>query len=283
MNAAELREEVIYALMQALPVPACSALGAALSLHLGQKAHPAQDARARALLRRLYPDLQAHEIDSRLREVWRGIGRSFAEFAALPRLETSPRSSIEGQDNLAVARATGRPVILAFVHLGNWEVAGIHMGQLYPNRIMVIVELPANRLRARVAAEAHARRPGVFVDAGPTMWRRALAHLENPDHMLWLAADGQEAGICHFPGFGTPVPATSNAGKLVRLAHKAGALIVPFYNERHAHARFTTHILPAFDPAGLSVPAALSELEARFEPAIRRLVTQWYMAIHVPD
>lgn len=281
MRPADMLDCALHVFMRALPIDAASALGVALSPLLGRRANPIADARARALFLRLEPGLAGDPVAAERRSagLWRAIGRTFAEFAVAKRMLRAGRVTLDGADALDAACASGRPVILAFLHTGNWEITGAQMAWRYPGRMVAVVDLPQSKARAQIATATRAHLPIRICPAGTAMWRSALDHLARPGAILWLAADAQENGICGFPGFGQPLPAGGSAGKLVRLARRTRALVVPLSCERLSGARFVTRVLPPQDPAAMTQEAAIAALEAVFAPVARRLAGQWYMAL----
>ena len=119
---------------------------------------------------------------------------------------------------------------------------------------------------------------------GRMVWRRALAQLQKPGGVLITAADEAVNGEIGAPFLGRAPRSDGNLGKVARLALRTGALVVPFYNERHPGPRFTTHVLAPLSLAGTSddeaaVAAAVAQLNTAMTPPILRLLDQWYMAL----
>ncbi|HQT78448.1 MAG TPA: lysophospholipid acyltransferase family protein [Rhodopila sp.] len=287
---AEARDLSLHYGMRALPTPACSALGAWFGIRLGQRGHPAADARARALLRRLRPDLATDPValEDSIQTLWRHVGRTYAEFAAIERIAEEGRTIVNGSDHLNNAYADDRPLILCFFHLGNWEVLGqqiarhplINQGRPFSALVMP----PANRAHALIAARRRASLPVNLIPMGRNVWHTVAETLRKPRGIVWLAGDEVVNGQVSAPHFGRPPRTDGNLGKMVRLAAATGARILPIYNERIGPSRFCSHILPILDmPRGRLTPADIQaevmRIDALFEPIVRRLITQWYMAI----
>ena len=262
-------------------------VGAALALPLGRRKEKEQDARARALFARLRPDLAADPaaMERELNALWRNIGRTFSEYAALDQLLAEGRVPLEGIEHADAAMAGPRPTIFAFVHLGHWDMVATQMALRYPWRGMAVWNVPENRTRALVAQAARDRLPGRLLQTGPGIWRAAVTFLADPANGMLLAADGHDRDkLCRFPSFGGLPPHGCQADKLVRLARRTGALILPLYSLRVAGARFRTVVQPPFDPAAMTHEAALAMLEARLAPVVLQHLTQWFMAImFAPD
>jgi KDO2-lipid IV(A) lauroyltransferase len=287
MNLAERRDLALHRLMQALPVETCSALGAALGPWLGQRSDRASDERAKALLRRLNPAADSVAIDRQARQLWRNIGRTFAEFAALPRIIAEHRVTISSEAMIARIAPDPRPVIVCFAHLGNWEVLGAalsgHPTVIAHRRMTAVIAPPANLARAAVAARLRDTLSVEQLHIGPGVWRAVLTRLRQPFGTVWLAVDAAEGGV-DTPLFGRPPRLDGTLGKIVRLAASTGALILPVYCERLPRVRFIAHVLEPCEPRATPVDTAdllqhVAYLNALFDTPVRRLLNQWYMAI----
>lgn len=291
MQFAGLRDLALHRLMQALPIEACSALGAELGPWLGQRANPDADARANALLHRLQPGHDESAIAKELRPLWRNIGRTFAEFSVLPRIIREGRVAISSEDVLWRITPDPRPLIVCFVHLGNWEALGAALAQhpafITHRNMSSVVAPPADPVRAAIAARLRGVLPVEHLRVGPLVWRGVLARLRRPYGTVWIAADDAEGGV-DTPLFGRPPRADGTLGKIIRIAASTGARILPVYCERLAGANFVGHILGPYEaPAGPTKPAELlrevTRLDVVFDAPVRRLISQWYMAIEFPS
>jgi len=129
--------------------------------------------------------------------------------------------------------------------------------------------------------------PVEHLRVGPSVWRAVLARLRRPFGTVWLAVDGAEGGV-DTPLFGRPPRADGTLGKIIRVAASTGALVLPVYCERLAGANFAGHVLEPYEaPAGrmdrAQLLSAVSHLDAVFDTPVRRLASQWYMAIEFPS
>jgi Kdo2-lipid IVA lauroyltransferase/acyltransferase len=290
MNLAAIRDVALHRLMHAAPVETCSALGAELGVWLGQRSDRASDERVKALLQRLHPEAHAEAIQRQARQLWRNIGRTFAEFSVLPRIIAEQRVTIAPEATIGRIAPGPRPVIVCFVHLGNWEVLGAalscHPTVMAHRRMSAVIAPPANRARAAIAARLRGTLSIEQLAIGPGVWRAVLNRLRQPFGTVWLAADAAEGGV-DTPLLGRPPRVDRTLGKIVRLAASTGALILPAYCERLPDVRFVAHVMEPFEvPAGHVDTADLlhgvSHLNALFDTPVRSLVTQWYMAIEFP-
>jgi len=287
---AELRDLGLHYGMYALPTEACSNLGAWFGTRLGQSGHPAGNARARTLIAQLRPDLAATPaaLDANLCLLWQNIGRIFAEFSAVQRMIPQGRVLLPEPWRLDEAYADDRPLILCFVHLGNWEVLGLQVAthpMIHRGRpIAAVVKPPANRAHAFIAAQRRRTLPVELIPTGPRIWHAIAQTLRRPGGIAWLAGDEVVNGRVCAPHFGRRPRIDGNLGKIVRLAAATGARVLPLYNERIGAARFRSHILPMLEmPRGRldddEIRAQVMRIDAIFAPIITRLLTQWYMAM----
>jgi KDO2-lipid IV(A) lauroyltransferase len=285
MSLEELRDFGLYRVMRSLPVPVVSRIGAALGQILGRRANPAADARVAAGIRHLRSDLASDRraLEAARTRLWANVGRVYAEFCVLHKIIPEGRVTIDDEGTLDAVLADGRPVILPFVHLGNWEICASHLAQRAPGRMCALSSpLPRNRVRAHVAAMQRARVPGKVLTIDGTVWRGAMRHLEQPGGILFLAADDQMEERISVPSFGRALDSRANIHKIVRIAFRTGAIILPLYSERLAGATFVTRVLKPLEfPRKLKMDADehlhhVAHLNALYEPAVLRLIDQWY-------
>lgn len=288
--SAELRDLCLHYGMRALPTGLCSDVGAWCGTALGQRGHPAADARVRALLAQLRPDLAAtpETLAANLRVIWQNVGRTYAEFAAIERIVPEGRTVLMEPRRLDEAYADDRPLILCFFHLGNWEVLGQQVS-MHPlidrRRPITAVTMPlTNRVHAHIAARRRASLPVDLVPMSRGVWHAVAECLRRPRGIAWLAGDESANGRVFAPHFGRQTRIDGNLGKIVRLAAATGARVLPMYSERIGKARFQSHILPIMEmPHGRlsadEIKAQVMRIDGVFAPIVNRLLTQWYMAV----
>lgn len=288
MTAGEARDWALHLGMSALPVEACSALGAKLAGSMGRRRYPAREALARSLIARVRPAWSPQEVEAAVARLWDCTARTYAEFAVTHRILRHGRAEIRGREHLDAALAPGRPLVAMFLHTGNWELSFMQLAFLLPGRTSLIFDPPRSRSRAAIAHRVRSRAPWRLLPKSRMVWRSGLAALRRPGGILFVAADEDVEGRVGAPAFGRPLRLDGNLGKAARLAMRTGADILPFYNERFAGARFATHVLPPLAIEGRAdddgdVLAAVRRLDAIFDPPTRRLIDQWYMALMFRD
>jgi KDO2-lipid IV(A) lauroyltransferase len=285
MSLAELRDLILYRFMRSLPVSAVSRMGATLGQILGRRAHPAADARVVAAIRHLRSDLalDPRSLEAAQTRLWANVGRVYAEFCVLHKIVPEGRVTIDDPGTFDAVLADGRPVIVPFVHLGNWETMTIQIVDRAPGRLGGLANpLPSNRVRAQVAAMQRGRLGADVMTIDGNVWRRAVQHLEQPGGILFVAADEQAEDHVSPPSFGRALDSRGNLGKIVRIAARTGAIVLPLYSERLAGATFVTHVLPPLEfLRKLKISAEeqlqhVTHLDALYAPAILRLIDQWF-------
>jgi KDO2-lipid IV(A) lauroyltransferase len=280
----ERRDLGLFRVLRALPVAAVSRIGASLGQLLGRRGHPAAAARVAAGLRHLLPDLarDPRELENTQRRLWANVGRVYAEFCVLDRIVSENRVSIGDPKVLDVVLADGRPIIIAYVHLGNWEAIGMHLSSCIPDRMCAFAITPANRVQAQIAAMQRARFPGKVFAVDSMAWRHALEHLRQPGGILYASVDEDNQSGMPFPSFGRPLDIHGNLGKIARIAGRTGAIILPGFCERFPGARFCVHFLEPLEFAPGTANSAdevmrrMQQLDALFAPIVLRLIDQWF-------
>lgn len=288
MNAAGRLDWALFLALKAMPVSLCSAVGAALS-PAARLTHAAAHRDAKTLFAALRLDWanDPAALEAAVRRLWACTGRTYAEFAISHRLVRSGRVAIENVETIDRAMASGRPVIVIFVHTGNWELSGMQLAYRYPGRGVAIFDPPKQESRAAIVWSVRRQMPVDLIPMSRMIWRHALTRLRQPGGVLWVPAD-EFNGRVAAPFFGRPLRIDGNLGKIARLALRTGAIVVPFYGERHPGLRFTTHVLEPLTFSGTpdddyAVLAAVQAMDAALTPAVIRMLDQWYMALMYRD
>jgi hypothetical protein len=211
----ERRDLGLFRVLRTLPVAAVSRIGATLGQLLGRRGHPAAAARVAMALRHLLPDLalDARQLENAQRRLWANVGRVYAEFCVLDRIVAEDRVSIRDPKALDVVLADGRPIIIAYVHLGNWEAIGMHLSRYIPDRMCAFAITPANRVQAQIAAMQRARFPGKVFAVDGMAWRHALEHLRQPGGILYVSVDEDDESGMPFPRSGAGSTCTATSAK----------------------------------------------------------------------
>jgi lauroyl/myristoyl acyltransferase len=284
MTRAELRDLVGFRALCHLPVVVASRIGAVLGAGVARRAYPTADARIAALMRRLRPDLaaSAHELEAAQVRFWGHVGRIYAEYCVLHKIDSGHRVTLDDAATLDAVLADGRPVIATFVHLGNWESCGSQLALRAPGRVCGLSNpMPANRVQAQIAMAYRSRIPAKVLTFDANVWRHALAHLQQPGSILFVAADEQPQGRASIPTLGRTLDPDANVHKIARIAARVGAIILPLFSERLPGARFRTRVLPPLEVprqgrVRVDEQPLVARLEALYTPPVIALLDQWF-------
>lgn len=274
----------IHHALRFAPIDACSGFGALISPFSAWR-FAASDRRARRNWRVLRPEAAdpASE-DAAMRRLWRSVSRTMCEFSVLHRLWDAGRIEVAGIEHMDAVRDAGKPILVACVHLGNWEtipVVGIRMG--HPGSgIYWPLE---NRFDTRIAVKARERYGAILYPGdGPGAMRAAIAELRARRGPFVVFIDECIDDHVYAPAFGRPLKPEGNIAYVARLAVRTGAEIIPAYCVRlDDRARFKVTFLPPValvrgrDDADLM--ANLAAINAVIEPIVREHLDQWYFGL----
>ena len=270
--------------MRLLSIDACSNLGAFLSLY-SPFVFRDSDARARRVWAKLRPDESAPaSVDAAMRRLWRCVGRTMAEFSVVHRLWDAGRISVEGVDNLKAARGAGRSILLAPLHLGNWEAAMAAVVKVGFAGSGIYLPLD-NRFDTRLAVKTRHRYGAELVPAGPNALKHALRVLRGSGNVFAILIDEFVRDRVQAPAFGRALKPESNIGYVARLASMTDAAVIPVYCVRlNDSARFKVCFLPPVDIVhtgnrDADVIENAGRINAIIEPIIRRHLDQWYFLL----
>jgi KDO2-lipid IV(A) lauroyltransferase len=129
------------ALVNALPERAALAFGAGLG-RASTRVLRRRTRLARANLRFVYPEWSEARRRAVARESAAEFGRAAVEWARLPSLdeaELRARFELVGAENVEAAFASGRPILAATAHYGNWELVPAAVQTVRPGTRLVAV------------------------------------------------------------------------------------------------------------------------------------------------
>jgi KDO2-lipid IV(A) lauroyltransferase len=283
-----LLNTAIHESLRLLSIDQCSAFGAFIS-PLSAKRYTPSDARARRNWRRLRAEeADPASTDAAMRRLWRSVSRTMCEFSVLDRLWGAGRVSVEGVEHLEAVHEAGKPMIIAGLHLGNWETipaTGVALG--YPGSgFYWPLE---NRFDTRIAVRARERCGEVLFPASsramrPAM-RAAIAALTEKKGPFVIFIDECIDDHVFAPAFGRPLKAEGNIANVAWLAWTTGAEVLPTYCVRiDDSARFKIAILPPVELARGrdrrgDLLTNVSRINQIIEPIIRTHLDQWYYAL----
>jgi Kdo2-lipid IVA lauroyltransferase/acyltransferase len=270
--------------MRVLPIPVCSSLGAWLGRLLGPTVHRSADERARRNYLHLRPDTSPEQLARIMRQMWSNVGRSMAELSVIERLWKSGRIEVTGSEHVRGPQLAGRPVVVACLHLANWELTGIGLVNIGYEGCSVFQPY-GRRADVRLAAAARRRlttRNPVY-PPGVASARAIYRTLVRDRLGVHLHIDEPFKGRIETPSFGRARPVRGNIANAVRLALAADAVLVPAYAERLGdRARFRLIYEPAFPlqrsgNRDADIRVNVERLDAHVSHIVGPRLAQWLM------
>ncbi len=266
------KDHALSRALGALPTPACTRLGALAGEVSFRLRHAPKIERAARALRHLRPDLPEAERLALARANLLQHARTLAEYGRLHRLWAEGRITVEGRHNLDIG---GRPLLVAGLHLGNWEVIGPALCGLGLG-VTGVYQPPRGQAQHEIITAARRRYGAEPIFPTVHAARQMLRVLKQAQVPLLLYLDEFQNGRVNAPALGRPPARGGNIQLALRLAAMSGAALVPAYVLREAGPRFRVHFLPALPVAG-DLVAEQAALEAVIEPVVRRHLDQWLM------
>jgi KDO2-lipid IV(A) lauroyltransferase len=277
-----LSNPFLFSLMRVLPARSASWLGGWLSVHVARPRMKLRDARARANLALLRPDLDEAAREAMLTRRWRNIGRTLAELANVDRLVNDAHVEVVDRAGYQAVLDGPRPLLALSLHLGNWDLLGAH-GKALTDRPGLGVYAPPRD--ERTAAQLQKARQSYMGETitGDGAARRILKHLtSHPRASLYILLDERRDFQVWFPKFGRPLPPSGNLSVALRLARKVNARFLPFYLARTSGPHFRLHWHPPLDPLTMSDDEIVAAADAFLGQACITHADEW-LALHDMD
>ena len=220
-------------------------------------------------------------VERAAREVFSAYGRYWAETLWFrPRRAKAVRSRVTlvGLEHVRAAQESGRPMVAALPHVGNWELAGT-LAEDAGVRITAVAEALANRRLARwfVGMRAQLGIRVVLAEGLSTM--RALRNDLMEGRLIALVADrnmGRRGVEVEFFGERTALPAGPAA-----LAIRNDAVLLPVVSYFKRGAGHRVVVLPPIEDPGPGdrdrMRSITQQLAHRYEDMIREAPTQWHL------
>ena len=235
--------------------------------------------RARANLKAAYPEKNAEEIETIIREMWDNLGRTVAEYPHLDHFSykgTDPHIEIANMELGVRIVEEGKPILFVSGHFGNWEIMPIAAAQYGVEGGIVYRPVNNPYVDRWIAAQRAKNGPKDQITKGAQGTKRIFTLLRAGKAIFLLVDQKTDEGV-PAPFFGrtamtTPAPAA--------LALKLGATILPVSNERLNGARFrmTIHEPIGYQTTGdheADVLALTARINEVMEACVRYRPSQW--------
>jgi KDO2-lipid IV(A) lauroyltransferase len=283
-NIRGLIKTAVHHGMRLLPIDWCSAIGA-----MGGKTAPVRykksDERARRVFRKLRPEAADPAwLDAAMDRLWRNIGRTMAEYSIMDRLWHAGRIDAEGLEHVDAAKATGRPIIVVGLHLGNWELMGpalIFSG--HPTSAIYLK--PDNPFEHRIVIKVRNRYGMGLIEPTTQGPREAIRILQKNQEIFGIYIDEFIRKRVHAPAFGRKLRGKGNIAYVARLAAMTNAVVIPSYCVRIGDAaRFKVTFLPPVEMTNSGDREAdmlenIRRMDAVIDPIVKANLDQWYYVL----
>ena len=244
---------------------------------------PESDARARRAWQTLRPEAaDAASTDAAMRRLWRNVSRTIAEYSVIDRFCAEGRIAVEGAEHFHAVRNAGKPMLVAGLHTGNWEVppvGALGLG-LRGASLALILE---NRFERRLIEHIRLGYGGRWINAHAGSGKAIIR--EARERVMCIYIDEFIRGRVYAPAFGRPIKPEGNIAYVVRLAKILDCPIIPYYCTRlNDTAQFKVTILPPFQPvytadAEADLMTNITALNSMIEPIIRAHLDQWFYVL----
>lgn len=277
-----LSNPFLFALLHILPASIASWVGGWLSAHIARPRMKLRDARARANLAILRPDLPEAEREAILTRRWFNIGRTMGELANIDRLVTPRHVVVQDAPGYRAVLDMPGPMIFLTTHIGNWDLMAAHLKDATDRPPLGVYDPPGNPGQAKLLKRARQSYMGEAITGSGGAARGILRHLTLDRAMLYILVDERRDQQVHFPRFGRDLPPSGNLSVALRLARKAGARFTPFYLARTGGPHFSLYWHAPLDPAVLDDEEIVARVDAFLGDACLTHIDEW-LALHDMD
>lgn len=284
-TAVGIRNTSVHHALRAFSIDGCSNFGSVMS-RLVPWRFPEGDQQSRRNFRLLRPEASDPAwLDAAMRRLWDNSARTMAEFSVLHRLWDAGHIHVDGIEHALEAKRRGRPLLVAGIHLGNWELIGV-IGIRNGINGAGIYMPPENRFEHRIAVSVRRRFGGEPIPPSPATMIEARRVILEERNALVIYVDEFTRNRVQAPAFGRTIEPSTNIEYIVRLGLATDAAIIPAYCLRvHGTARFRCKVHAPLDyirtgDVDADIAANVAQLNAIIEPVIRENLDQWF---YLPD
>ncbi len=270
--------DFIRLILSPLSFDQISALGGKVIGFIGP--FTSKDKIARKGLETAFPEKPKSEIDALLKAQWNNIGRTFAEFPFLRKLDAtgaSDRIKIIGKEKLLALKESETPAVLISGHFANWEVMAMVFSQLGVNVQVTYRQINNPHIDKRVRQEREAYGIKLMVPkSGAKGAKQLLEALGNNESVAILNDQKFNQGLA-VPFFGVDAMTAPGA---TRLAITKKVPLIPMSTVRDK-ANFTVTV---HDPQPIAqvgdksenIAATVKTINEFMEDRIRENPDQWF-------
>jgi len=267
---------LVWSIFRILPVDAASALGGWLGRSVGPRL--GMSARARANIRRAFPDFDDAAVERTVTEMWDNLGRVAGEFPHIRGFGFEgehPRVRVRGLEHLLTFRDDDKPGFYMSGHLGNWELAPL-TAHVHGVPSVFVYREANNPLVQNLYMAGRQKYRDTMIPKGSEGAKQMIQALREGCHVGIMADQKMNDGIA-VPFFGRDA---MTAPALAQLALRYGCPVLPARVIREKGANFTVEIsapIHAEDTGDKArdVAAFMARTNALIEQWIREKPGQW--------
>jgi KDO2-lipid IV(A) lauroyltransferase len=251
--------------------------GADLSAFLCRIIAPRLKRHPRALnnLRLAFPQKSPAELEIIARDMWAGIGRTFAESFHLALLSSPARYEVENEGELREALQDNAGCVFCAPHCSNWELVAAGALLLGFNTTGVYQKISNPLVDKRVREMRAFLYPAGLYPKGPVAARAMMRHASQGGVVGMLADRRDDDGVT-VPFFGRPAPSTPFPALLAR-RYAMPLLACRIVRDPGPRFRLRVHRIdvPRTDDRDDDVKVATTRMQAVFESWISESPQQW--------
>ena len=227
-----------------------------------------RNGRARANLRRAFPDIAEAELQATTRAMWDSYGRTLAETLVLEDIAAAAdRVILENPEVLEQDAELG--TVFVGMHFANWEVNAIPALSRFPDFAGIYKPFKSRALDIWIRKRRAGFYPGGLFEATAAGVLRAARHVRKGGTVSLLADHRDHSGpLVDF--FGHPAPSTALPALLGR---RFGARIIAARTLRLPGARFRVRLeriaVQRTDDEQADIHETTAVIQAHFEAVIR--------------
>jgi len=243
-----------------------------------------EDRIGRANLTAAFPEKSPEEIETILAGVWDNLGRLGAEFAHLDHIwEHDPAhpelSRIEIQQRthelFAQLRLDGKPALIFFCHLGNWELPAV-AAVAHGLDAAILFRRPNSASANRIIEELRQVKMGTLIPAGRDAPFKLAEALQNGQHVA-IQVDQWFTNGVEVTFFGRKTRANPTLARLLRQIecpiHGVRIIRLPGHRFR---AELSEEVPPVRDATGqIDIQGTMQAITSVVEGWVREYPDQW--------
>lgn len=276
-----------YGLCRVLPIEQVSDFGARIGRY-NQTTQKRLDDRVRANIDKL--GWSANQ-DQLLDELKMESGRAALEMLMADRISKAGRIQWEPHPEFDSVVVKQRSIVFVTIHLSNLgdltgaaivdKLPQYRMGFVTRNITSGVDKWIATRCRHLTLGN----RNGWVLSGTRNLARQMVEELRNPPACTLLHIDEARQHQVHLPTFGRGLPKQANLTQAVRLAHLAGACLVPLVVMRQGMGipAFTVHVLDVLDTKATTfrIEDTIINIDKLMENVVRESPAQWLQLYHL--